>query len=145
MFSTTFEARHGFIPSWSPVLPVTDRSGNIGYPDFRLNMFVVIATDNPNHTLHTIPHKTTPTEATLLPRTKYETRVTASRDTLVIIAQDTRTEMFPLPPLTARSWYRELATLDAVPRSNLLAEIAKRYDGPDRVRLAGVVDSLRVR
>ena len=126
-------------PNWRLIRPTVDRHGNVGFMDYRYNMVAVVVT---GESLSIPPSpKVGKSHAVLFKGTAHEVRVTAQRNTLLIIR---RGDMwaFDIPPGTARQWNGELIHIYAT-GDNLLDEIAAKYDGADRKSLEALIQRVR--
>jgi hypothetical protein len=123
------------MPRWFPIDPIIDSHGNFGYPDFDLNLLVIVATDDPTQRTFLTPWSSTSTQATLLPNTPYATTIYSMRDALLIIAPDKSTGQFDLEPQLALSWTKALHGRLTFEEGDLIEEVAKLYKGADRDKM----------
>ena len=115
-------------PHWTLTYAVVDRAGVIGFFDIHENLFVVIATDDENISIHWTKVEARPSEAVLLVGTPHEVRVRSQRNTLIIIEGDVR-HSFPIEPRQAWEWQHAMAGLTQTPGRTVLGDIARTYHG----------------
>lgn len=132
------------LPVWRTIRPLCDRRGTSGFPDFSLNMLVVIVSGDRSARYHGMIYPirgASPSTAVLMDGSPYSTRVSARRNTLCIL-KDGRWTYLPLKEGTVTAWYRELHNVDGAEDANLLKEVAARYEGPGRDQLERLVGEL---
>jgi hypothetical protein len=133
-FAPMFYRRDGPLWTLSPVLPFVDRKGNYGYSDPELNVFVVVATKDPEVWQVDLPLATS-SRARLLAGSRYETIVGTTRDRLIIICPNGPRIEVALDPGTVRAWRSRLIEIYKDGFPNLIGELVALYRGPEARRL----------
>jgi hypothetical protein len=82
---------------WELLPPIEDQHGSVAWSDLQWNFVVLIITNDPALGGALTPHEPTADSATLLSASSWQTKVTAQRDTLLVINATGATQSFPIP------------------------------------------------